>query len=61
MIDAAIGKVVRFRKGSRGYTHEEIIIHIRRVLSKNTCKGSRLVLPYGILLGREKERREKKG
>jgi hypothetical protein len=35
MIDTALGTMIRVRKGSRGYTHEEIMIRIlwRNILS----------------------------
>jgi len=35
MIDTAVGTMVRVRKGSRGYTYEEIMIRIPRILWRN--------------------------
>jgi hypothetical protein len=35
MVDTAVGTIVRVRKGSRGYTYEEIMIRIPRVLWRN--------------------------
>jgi hypothetical protein len=57
MINATVGTMVRVRKGSRGYTYEEIPIRILcwNILSvfNRRGRGSLLGVPYRSLLRRK--------
>jgi hypothetical protein len=64
MIDTTVGTVVRVRKGSRGYTHEEIMIRIlwKNILSvfNRQGNGGLLGLPYKPLPRRKERGKEGK-